>query len=386
VKISIADYDAVISDIYDAALSPAHWEVALTNLVSRFGQDRWDIAMLLWERTAPPAGRFVGWSGVHEIARQGYVNGFAGSNSWSVQGHQLPVGSVVHSDQLVDRTEFRKSPFFKQFLTNFDLEVSVLALLDRHGTDHLALCLPGPDNGAPDILEAATRMLLPHMQRAVRIGRRLGEAELSADSAKSALDAAPSAVLMCDADLRLTYANRCGEAMLREGILSAVNGRLIFADQKLVRRLRALADPGTANRTAAMSLDAPGLPAVAAIAVRVETDRGAAAVNPEFGAPRLMIVAARNHKASFANIDHLRDWFNLTPAEARLAATLGEGGSLEDFAITRGISLNAARFLLKGIFAKTGTNRQPQLVARIHATPLQWHIGATATDLPSPIS
>ncbi len=384
VAISLADYDAVVSDIYDAALSPAHWEVALTNLVSRFGRDRWDIAMLLWERVSPPAGRFVGWSGVHDMARQGYVHGFAGNNAWSVRGHDLAVGSVVHSDLLIERDIFRESNFYRQFLSAFELEVGVLALLDRHGADHLCLCLPGPDNGAPDLLEAATRMLLPHIQRAVRIGRRLGEAELSAASAKIALDAAPSAILMCDSDLRLTYANRQGEALLREGHLTIANGRLVFGDRKQATRLRALADPGSPHRTAAVTLDKPGLASIAAIAVRVDTGP-VAQVNPEFGAPSLMIVAGRNHKASFAHVDHLRDWFGLTPAEARLAATLAEGGSLDDFAATRGITMNAARFLLKGIFAKTETSRQAQLVARLQATPLQWHIGATTPDLPNPV-
>lgn len=382
--VSLTDYDAVVSDIYDAALSPAHWEVALTHLVSRFGPDRWDNAMLLWERIVPPAGRFVGWSGVHDMARQAYVHGFAGNNEWSVRGHEMPVGTVVHSDRLVGRAEFRQGEFFRQYLSRFELEVGVLALLDRHGTDHLCLCLPGPDNVMPTLLEEATRLLLPHIQRAVRIARRLGEAELGAASAKAALDAAPSAILMCDAQLRLTYVNRQGEALLREGHLAVANGRLRLADRKQAQRLRVLSEPGSPERTIALTLDTPGLPSVAAVAVRVDAGQGAQ-VNPEFGAPSLMIVAGRNHKASFAHVDHLRDWFSLTPAEARLAATLAEGGSLEDFAATRGVSMNAARFLLKGVFAKTGTNRQPQLVATLQATPLQWHIGATTPDLPSPV-
>ncbi len=384
-RIDLADYDAVVSDIYDAALSPAHWEVALTNLVSRFGRDRWDIAMLVWERIAPPAGRFVGSSGVHIMARQGYVHGHAGQNEWSVRGHDLPVGTVIHSDRLVNRNDFREGRFYKEYLSAFELEVGVLALLDRHGSDHLCLCLPGPDNGPPDLLEEATRMLLPHIQRSVRIARRIGDAELSAASARTALDAAPSAILMCDAALRLTYANAQGEALIREGHLAVHGGRLVLADRKAGERLIKLAEPGGQHRTAAIALEQQGLPSVAAIAVRIE-EQGGHGVNPEFGAPRIMIVAGRNHKASFANVDHLRDWFSLTPAEARLAATLAEGGSLEDFAQTRGITANAARFLLKGIFAKTDTNRQSQLVARLQATPLQWHIGAATPELPSPLA
>ena len=383
-QLAIADYDAVVSDIYDAALSPVHWEIALTNLVSRFGADRWDIAMLVWERLAPPAGRFVGWSGVHDMARQGYVHSFAGNNEWSVRGHDLPVGTVVHSDRLVDRAAFRSSRFYCDYLANYELEVGVLALLDRHGGDHLCLCLPGPDNGPTDRLEAAVKMLLPHIQRSVRISRRIGEVELSAHSARAALDAAPSAILMCDETLRLAYANPAGQALIRDGYLALRGDRLHLPGRDQDARLRALAVPDRQHRCAAFALEQRDRPLVGAMAVRIDSQTSEP-VNRDFGTPRIMIVAGRNHKASFANVDHLRDWFGLTPAEARLAATLGEGGQLEDFAATRGITVTAARFLLKGVFAKTQTNRQAQLVARLHDTPLQWHIGNVAGELPSPI-
>lgn len=382
--IAIAEFDAVVSDIYDAALSPRHWEVALTNLVNRFGQDRWDVAMLLWERVSPPAGRFVGNSGVNAMARCGYVNLFAGNNEWSVRGHDMPVGSVFHSDQLIERSEFRKTSFFSDYLARFEMEVGLIALLDRHGGDHLCLCTPGPDNGRPARLETALRLLVPHLQRAVRISRRLGEAELSARSARAVLDAAPSAILMCDEALRLTYANPLGEKLLRDGYLALREGRLRFGARGQGKRLSALATPATGPRCAAFVLEAPDCLPLAAMALRVE-GKAAQPLNPEFGPATIMIVASVHHRASFAHIDHLRDWFGLTPAEARLAATLAEGGSLDDFAVMRGVSINAARFLLRGIYAKTDCNRMPQLVAKLQATPMQWQVGAATPELPSPL-
>lgn len=382
--IAIADFDAVVSDIYDAALSPSHWEVALTNLINRFGQDRWDIAMLLWERVSPPAGRFLGNVGVNPMARHGYANLFAGNNDWSVRGHDMPVGSVFHSDQLIDRVSFRKTAFFTDYLASFQLEVGLIALLDRHGGDHLCLCTPGPDNGRPVRLEAALRLLVPHLQRSARISRRLSEAELSAHSARAVLDAAPSAILMCDELLRLTYANPLGTQLLSKGYLALAGGRLRLPDGRQTKRLLALAAQGAGPRCAAFLLEAPERLSLAAMALRVEGE-AAQPLNPDFGLARIMIVAGVHHRASFAHIDHLRDWFDLTPAEARLAATLAEGGSLQDFAAMRGVTINAARFLLRGIYAKTDSQRMPQLVAKLQATPLQWHVSAATPELPSPL-
>jgi DNA-binding CsgD family transcriptional regulator/PAS domain-containing protein len=380
--ITLAEYDSVVSGFYDAALSPAHWDVALGRLVSVFGQDRWDIAMLMWERISPPAGRFLGAFGVHEVARAGYLQLFAGQNEWSVSGHDLPVGTVLHSDRLVKRKAFREGAFYREYLTHFDLEVGVLALLDRHGQDHLCLCMPGPDNGPSTRLEEAVKLLIPHIQRAARIARRIGEAELAANTARSVLDCAPSAIMMCDANLRLTYANASAEQMLLQGYCGKKGGRLFIDEGQITQQLRQLVSPAHRSRCFAFMMEPDGLPALGAMAMRIESGDTRLA-SAAFGEAHLMIVAGRNHKASFANVDHLKDWFGLTPAEARLAATLAEGGSLEDFALTRGISLNASRFLLKGIFSKTDTNRQSQLVARLQSTPLQWH--GPESELSSPL-
>jgi len=59
----------------------------------------------------------------------------------------------------------------------------------------------------------------------------------------------------------------------------------------------------------------------------------------------------------------LRRLFDLTPAEARLARRLASGDSLEQVAQSLDVKMTTARTQLAGIFAKTGTCRQAQLVA-----------------------
>jgi DNA-binding CsgD family transcriptional regulator len=66
--------------------------------------------------------------------------------------------------------------------------------------------------------------------------------------------------------------------------------------------------------------------------------------------------------------DHARKLFDLTPAEARLAAALARGLALKDAAIRQGIRFSTARSYLEGIFRKTCTNQQSQLVALLKST------------------
>ena len=60
--------------------------------------------------------------------------------------------------------------------------------------------------------------------------------------------------------------------------------------------------------------------------------------------------------------DLLCSVYDLTAAEAELAALLCEGETLAAAADFRGVKLNTARTQLKQVFSKTRTNRQAELV------------------------
>ena len=59
----------------------------------------------------------------------------------------------------------------------------------------------------------------------------------------------------------------------------------------------------------------------------------------------------------------LRALFDLSPAEAKLAAALASGMTLKEAAAGARIQINTARSYLDSIFRKTGTHQQSQLVA-----------------------
>ena len=60
--------------------------------------------------------------------------------------------------------------------------------------------------------------------------------------------------------------------------------------------------------------------------------------------------------------------FGLTQAEARLAARLATGQSLERIATELGISEGTVRNQLKAVFQKTETHRQGELIALLLRT------------------
>ena len=62
-------------------------------------------------------------------------------------------------------------------------------------------------------------------------------------------------------------------------------------------------------------------------------------------------------------VEILQALFDLSPAEARVAAMITEGHSVSTISQRLSVKPNTVRVQLKAIFSKTGTNRQGELVS-----------------------
>jgi DNA-binding CsgD family transcriptional regulator/PAS domain-containing protein len=368
-QISIESFDRTVSDIYEAALDPSHWDVALASIVNRSAPHLWDVAFLIWERLQPPAGRFVGAVGVNDFARAGYLQAFVGRNPWSERAYGLPIGSIVHTDEIVSRGELRSSALYQAYLCNWNLETAIIGQVDRSGADRLGLVLPGPDSGDVRGLMEAVRRYLPHIQRANRISRKLGEANLRAANAEAALEKSPGPALVLGPDMTLLYANRLGHEMIETGFARIHGGRLRFARDAHSAVLKALSSDPQSPPSAAFLIEHGELEPYRMLAMRIEQPI-AQTLSGIIEGGSILLVGNRYEGGIRPEImERYCDWFGMTPAEARLAAMLAQGATLEDFAASRGVTVNAGRFLLKGIFSKTGVSKQAQLVALLRDAP-----------------
>jgi DNA-binding CsgD family transcriptional regulator len=370
--LSLSNYDRVVSQIYEAALVPAQWDIALTSLINLFGPREWEVAMILWERLDPPAGRFIGAAGVHQLARDAYLGHFAGRQEWSRRGHDMRAGRVAHSDELIPREEFRETPFYRHYLEPWGFEVALIGNLDRHGKDHLGIICPGPPDLDPGDLHEAIVRLLPHFQRAVRISRRIGEVDMRAAAATDLLDNSPYSVMALGPRLELLLANGPAQAMVElGGGLAITNNELKIADPAAAQQLQAMASGNSDQHACTFSVTAGNgqrllLQAVTVTSAQSDQFAGAAA-----GAS-LMIIGGQRMDVSETAIAALQQGFDLTAAEARLAAFLIEGSGVQGYARARGVSQEAGRYLLKSIYAKTGLSNQVELAALLREVPLGW--------------
>jgi DNA-binding CsgD family transcriptional regulator len=66
----------------------------------------------------------------------------------------------------------------------------------------------------------------------------------------------------------------------------------------------------------------------------------------------------------------MRQLFDITTAETNLASALMAGKSVEEYGAQQGLSPNTVRTQIKALLAKTGTNRQAELVALLARIPV----------------
>jgi DNA-binding CsgD family transcriptional regulator len=76
-----------------------------------------------------------------------------------------------------------------------------------------------------------------------------------------------------------------------------------------------------------------------------------------------VVVAMPVDRAAVPSAELLQGLFDLTPAEARVARGIGEGGTIESLAAELGLSRETVRSQLRAVFAKVGVTRQADLVA-----------------------
>ncbi len=358
---------ALIGDIYECALEPARWNNTVAHFVSLFSPPDWDVAALMWEGMNRPGVRWVGTTGLIPPAIQAYETVFAGTNVWSSQAVGLPLGQVIDTDDLVTRAEFLKSDLYTKFLKTWGMELALFVIFERADDEQLALAMPGPADRVTVNLKRGLRLIGPHVQRTMRISHGLADARLRSAGAEAALNLGHAAVLALSADLHVISRNARADELAEKKLFRVLHGRIQFADAEAQRKLSTLAAQNSPASDAFRIEGANGA-SHAVLAMTIRPQREAVLGGWVEGA-KLLVSITTPHPAPLIEIDRLRAWFDLTASEARLASALAGGKSLAVYSDERSVSVDAARFLLKGVFRKTGAETQAQLVTLINQVP-----------------
>jgi DNA-binding CsgD family transcriptional regulator len=300
-----------------------------------------------------------------------YALYYAHHNIWLRQErHYRSPGAIHIGEDLVPENELVATKFYAEWLQPQDLHHRLCAVLSRDQATVLFLDVMRPRSGAAfdrsDVERC--RSLLPHLQSALQTHRRMVELEVERDAAFHALDHLPWGVVFVDEHRNRLGANRHAQEMLLAGDGLVARGdtvrAAIAAESAELDRLLSGALNHAGGRTPSaggpLSITRPsGAHPLSVLVVPLRTRPESLGVRRPAAA---IFVGDPDIRLDSSNEQHLRELYALTPGEARLAARLAQGKSIEEAAAAIGITVNTARAYLKRIYGKTGVRRQPELV------------------------
>ncbi|MER2253361.1 helix-turn-helix transcriptional regulator [Methylorubrum podarium] len=205
---------------------------------------------------------------------------------------------------------------------------------------------------------AALNGLRPHLARAALLSARLEMERVATTTQTLEALGLPAAVLGQGG--RVIGANPSLVAMMPH-TLSDQPSRLAAVDPAADRLLReALARSGPGTEAAVHSIPIAAADERPPVILHLVPIRGAA--HDVFVRARFVLIATPVVAQEVPGADVVQGLFDLTPAEARLAALIAAGDAPAPAAAKLGITPNTARSVLKRIFQKTGVSRQAELV------------------------
>jgi DNA-binding CsgD family transcriptional regulator len=241
--------------------------------------------------------------------------------------------------------------------------------LDKTATSAAMYCVfrHARDGRVDEQMRQRMRLIVPHLRRAVLIGKVIDLKAAEADSLADSVDGINAGMFLVDASARIVHANASGHAMLAQGsVLRAVGGKLLTKDasaEQALNEVCAMAERGDA---------AVGAKGIAIPLTAIEGTRYVAHVLPltsgarrRAGATYAAAAAVFVHKAALdtpSPQEVIAKLYKLTPTELRVLVAIMQVGGVSEVAETLGIAESTVRTHLLRLFAKTGAKRQSDLI------------------------
>lgn len=266
--------------------------------------------------------------------------------------------------------EISRSPFHNEFLKIFDLRYAVFAPIKRTFNRLVVMSVDRSETMAPfsvaekDVFSRDCRLL----RSAFDVAENVREMMVFNKLWIEALDHVGDGVVLLSADGKIKAMNSIARDMVskRHGI-SASNGQLVAVDrasdlalQRVVHEAKQSIKERRLFRSRTLSLylwgQRRGITAyVAPLGQEIADNFGHG-----------FVLFLRDPNAKFSGMElQLSELYGLTPVEAAIAVWLANGGSLDGYCDTHGVTRNTVRSHLKHVFMKTDCNQQSELVALV---------------------
>lgn len=353
--------DTLLGLIYDTALDRALWPAVLDRLRRMVGCEA---GGLLHARMGPVRITSLGTVGIDPAMEARIPEVFAdpADNPFLKKFPLLTPGKPISRQQLVGDEEFRRSRIYDRFFKPLGFFHDVTTPMVLAPDEGVGMFLSRPKSAGPTN-ESDVRALspwIPHIQRAIRINRRMDDQRAAGAWQTAVLDKLALGALLVDADGRSIAMNEPAEKIIAAADGLELDGRVLVPSARRDRAgLAAAIAAATAGQGGSeVRVRRPSgrraysvfvMPLPRAEAVNGAFLRAAAVLidDPDGDLPLRLRAAARLH--------------GLSPMETKVALEILSGAGRPEVAARLGISPHTVKTHLGRIFDKTGTGSQVEL-------------------------
>jgi len=365
----------VIADIYEAALVPEQWPLALANVAESCGA-RWGVMGMFPRSAAPSTLHFPPPDPAIVSTFDTHYN-VAETNPAIPRLLAAPSGKILRRREELADAEWERTGLYNDIYrpTETHDAVCVKLMCNRDALVVIGFNRLRHLGAFEESHFAALQAAIPHLQRALQTYLRLHDLEAHRAANEALWNRLNCGVILLSEDGRTLWSNAKAEAILtaadglqsRCGVLSAATpaetaelGRLV-ANAALCANARSGAPGGT------LALSRPGTSRKLSVLVApFRSEQHVIARAPS-------VVVLVNDPDPPQEADHLfARCYGLTPREAALTMLLANGCDLRQAADRLRMSSATARSHLRQVFAKTDTHRQAELVSLFFRSVPAW--------------
>jgi DNA-binding CsgD family transcriptional regulator len=362
---SEAQLSSLIGDVYDTVLDPSRWNGVLAQVAAFVGGE--SAGLLLYDLISKNANAHYTF-GCNAHYLQLYLDQYAQFDPTSALLFFAPE-QVVSIADIMPYDDFLKTRFYREWAQPQGLVDWASAVIEKSPTSFafLSVLRTRASGMVDDGVRHRMQLLVPHVRRAVLIGKAFDLKTTEAATFADGLDGLGTAMFFVDAIGRLVHANAAGRLMLGSNdLLRAASGRLVAADPQLDQTLHDIFIAASRGDTAL---------GVKGIAIALNSSEGERHVvhvlsltsgarrraGATCGAVALLCVQKAAGQLISAP-EAIAKAYSLTPTELRVLLAVAEVGGAPAVAKMLGISAGTVKTHLKRLFHKTGTGRQADLI------------------------
>jgi PAS domain-containing protein len=227
----MAEFSLLVGDIYDAALDSSLWPLVLEK-ICRFVPGAY-ANIFIQDANNRFANSVFSW-GVDPVYFESYLKTYAKLNPAFPAGFFFDVGEVFSVYDILPREQLERTRFYKEWVAPQGVRDSPGAILEKSSTSCalFAVALPDIQPHPFEHIRERLQLLVPHVQRAVLIGKAFDLQRAVAADFTATVDALKAAIFLVDAQGRIVHANPSAMTMLgAEEVLYGASSRLRSYDR-----------------------------------------------------------------------------------------------------------------------------------------------------------